>query len=459
MQDFPNIPAPDAYAGQRVAVLGLGRSGVSAARLLARHGAIVTVLDSGNSPALAESGKTLEAEGISVALGERAVLLEAPFDWAVLSPGIDPAVPMMRNFIDRRPGLEIIGELELGYRHCAAPIVAITGTNGKTTTTELTTEALNFAGKKAVAAGNIGLPLSEVAADSANLDWVVVEVSSFQLETITSFRPRIAVWTNFTADHLDRYPNMGEYREAKEHIWDYMQPDDLAIIPLVEERAGAFPHLKARVITHSVYQPGATYGLKDNLITRQGVPVLDMGTVQLAGIHNAENMALALALCEACGLTADQIVPALQAYRPRPHRCEKIRELDGVLWLNDSKSTNLDSLEKALSSQTRPVVLIAGGKDKGFEFEKLANLVQAKVRDSILIGEMQERIAAVWPDLSGGPAEHYLAQSLADAVAAARGHAQPGDVVLFSPGTSSFDMFTSYVDRGNQFRELVLALE
>ena len=454
-----NLPTADAYAGQRVAVLGLGRSGMSAARLLARHGALVTVLDSGTSPALAESGKILESEGLAAALGDSAIGVETDFDWAVLSPGIDPAVPMIRTFLARRPGLTVIGEMELGYRHCAAPILAITGTNGKTTTTELTTEVLTAAGKKVVAAGNIGLPLSEVAADSPDLDWVVVEVSSFQLETITSFRPRIAAWMNFTADHLDRYPNLEEYREAKEHIWDYMTPGDLAIIPLADDRFSSFPELKARVITHSVYEPGATYGLKNNWITRQGVPILDLATVQLVGVHNAENMAVAFALCEACGLLPPQIIPALQAYRPRPHRCEFIRELDGILWLNDSKATNLDSLEKALTSQTRPVVLIAGGKDKGFEYGRLAGLVAQKVRETVLIGEMRERIAAVWPELSGGPAEHYLASSLAEAVEAAQGLAQPGDVVLFSPGTSSFDMFTSYVDRGNQFRELVLKLE
>jgi UDP-N-acetylmuramoylalanine--D-glutamate ligase len=449
-----SLPAVDCYAGQTVAVLGLGRSGIAAARLLKRHGAQVTALDSGNSPALAESGQMLENEGIATALGQAAVDLETAFDWAVLSPGIDPVVPMITEFHRRRPGIQVIGEMELGYRHCAAPIVAITGTNGKTTTTELTTEVLLAAGRRAVAAGNIGTPLSEIAETTPNLDWVVVEVSSFQLETITSFRPRIAAWTNFTADHLDRYPNMGEYREAKEHIWDYMRPEDLALIPLGE----SFPSLNSRVITHSVSKPGADYGLENGWITRRGEPVLDLDTVQLVGLHNAENMAVAFALCEACGLTPAEIIPALQAYKPRPHRCEKIRERGGVLWLNDSKATNLDSLEKALLSQTRPVVLIAGGKDKGFEYERLAGLVAAKVRDTVLLGEMKERIAHVWPDLTGGPAEHYLADTLAAAVEAAREFSRPGDVVLFSPGTSSFDMFTSYVDRGNQFRALVQAL-
>lgn len=431
------------YQDQSVAVLGLGRSGEAAAALLTKLGARVTALDSGTpDPA------KLRARGMDVVTGPQADEYAGAFDFAVLSPGIDPATPLVRNFLARKT--PIISEIELAQRHCAVPVVAITGTNGKTTTTELVAAMFTSAGVRTEACGNIGKPYSEVAAAGEALDVITLEVSSFQLERIVEFRPVISVWLNFTPDHLDRYADEAEYRAAKLRIFDNQTADDFAII----NARDVLPPLAARRLTFSAYDAGADLTLRDDVIFHHDTPLLPMSDVALRGRHNAENLMAALGVGLARGLAPEQMVPALRAYRPQPHRCEWVRELDGVVWINDSKATNLDALEKALLAETRPVVLIAGGKDKGFPFDTLTDLVADRVRWVVLIGEMAERIAADWRERV--PCD--IAPSLAEAVQIAWSMAQAGETVLFSPGTSSFDMFKSYADRGDQYRALVRAL-
>jgi UDP-N-acetylmuramoylalanine--D-glutamate ligase len=330
-------------------------------------------------------------------------------------------------------------------------VVAITGTNGKTTTTELLAQMLNACGQRTIACGNIGKPLSEVAREGRDLDVLTVEVSSFQLETITSFRPSISVWLNFAPDHLDRYRSLGEYRAAKLRVFDYQTAEDMAVINAAE----SLPPIKARTVTFSAYADQADFRLADGAIVYRDEPVLRLAETKLRGSHNIENLMATLAVGLARGLSFAQMVPPLCAYEPRPHRLEFVRELDGVGYINDSKATNLDAVEKALLAQAKPVVLIAGGKDKGFEYDTLQELVRQKVRTTILIGEMAERICRDW----SGVVPCEIAVSIADAVERAHAVARPGEVVLFSPGTSSFDMFKSYADRGDQFRALVHALQ
>ena len=433
------------YANSQIAVLGLGSSGEAAARLLLAQGARVTVLDSGDSEKLRATADALRAAGMVVLLGAEADTDPARYDLGVLSPGIDPAVALVRNFIAKQ--IPMIGELELSYSLCACPVIAITGTNGKTTTTQLVERMFKACGVRTAAAGNIGPAFAARVPESEELDVMTLEVSSFQLETISTFRPRVAVWLNFQPDHLDRYSSMDEYYQAKLHIFDNQTTNDVAIVKLGD----ALPTLRARTITFSAYAMGGDLDLRDGIIHVQNEPVLDMTQTNLRGLHNAENLMAALAVGTVFGLAREPMVRSLSEYRPLPHRCENVGTVDGVEYVNDSKATNLDALEKALLSETRKVVLIAGGKDKGFEFDSLTGLVASKSRSVVLIGEMAERIAGFW----GSSVPCVRAATLAEAVTLARAQAQPGDVVLFSPGTSSFDMFRSYADRGDQFRTLV----
>lgn len=433
-----------------MAVLGAGLSGTAAAHLLKDEGAAVTVLDSAEENTILRTTiEGMRARGIEVICGREAERESGHYEMAVLSPGIDPASSLARKFSSRK--VETIGELELGWRSCGLPVVAITGTNGKTTTTELLAQMLNACGQKTIACGNIGKPLSDVAREGRDLDVLTVEVSSFQLETITTFRPSISVWLNFAPDHLDRYRSLGEYRAAKLRIFDYQTAEDAAVINAAE----TLPPLKAQVVTFSAYQDQADFRLAEGAIVYRGKPVLRLSDTKLRGSHNIENLMATLAVGLARGLSFEQMVPPLCGYEPRPHRLEFVRELDGVAYINDSKATNLHAVEKALLAQAKPIVLIAGGKDKGFGYDPLRSLVAERVRAAVLIGEMAERICQDW----GGAVNCEIARSIADAVERAHAAARPGEVVLFSPGTSSFDMFKSYADRGDQFRALVHALK
>jgi UDP-N-acetylmuramoylalanine--D-glutamate ligase len=437
------------YSGKNVAVLGAGLSGTAAALLLRSKGAEVTVLDSADEAKLLKSTlDNLRARGVTVRTGSAAETDSSPFDLVVLSPGIDPVSALAKNFSSRK--IETIGELELGWSCVQAPVVGITGTNGKTTTTELIAQTMNACGQSTIACGNIGKPLCEVALEDRDLDVLTVEVSSFQLETIKTFRPSVSVWLNFAPDHLDRYRSVAEYRAAKLRIFENQTADDVAVINAGE----SLPKIKARPVTFSAYTNQADFRLEEGFIVYENEPVLRMADTKLRGAHNIENIMATLAVGLARGLTFEQMVPPLQIYVPRPHRCEFVREIGGVVYINDSKATNLDAVEKALLAQNRKVILIAGGKDKGFTFETLRPLVAEKSRAVILIGEMATRICQDWKDA----VQCEIANSLADAVERAHAIAQSGEVVLFSPGTSSFDMFKSYADRGDQFRALVQAL-
>jgi UDP-N-acetylmuramoylalanine--D-glutamate ligase len=437
------------YKNQNIAVLGAGLSGFAAALLLRSEGAHVTVLDSAEEKNLLKSTiDNLRSQDVRVICGALADKDSSTYQMAVLSPGIDPASRLARNFSSRK--INMIGELELGWRSCEVPVIAVTGTNGKTTTTELVAQILNACGQQTIACGNIGKPLSEVARGKKQFDVLTVEVSSFQLETIQRFRPSISLWLNFAPDHLDRYRSVTDYRAAKLRIFENQTIDDVAIVNAVER----LPGIRARTITFSAYVDQADFRLSEGAIIYQNEAVLRLSDTKLRGLHNIENLMATLAAGMARGLSFREMVPPLCTYEPRPHRCEFVREVGGVAYVNDSKATNLDAVEKALRAQTKPVILIAGGKDKGFTFDPLRPLIEEKVKSTILIGEMAESIRRSW----SGVASSDIANSLADAVERAHATAEPGEVVLFSPGTSSFDMFKSYADRGDQFRALVQAL-
>jgi UDP-N-acetylmuramoylalanine--D-glutamate ligase len=279
---------------------------------------------------------------------------------------------------------------------------------------------------------------------------LTVEVSSFQLETIKTFRPQIALWLNFAPDHLDRYSSVAEYRTAKLRIFENQTAEDFAVVNAAEN----IPHIEAQRVTFSAYKDRADFRLANGTIHYREKPVLRLAEAKLRGSHNIENLMATLATGHTRGLSFEEMVPPLCDYQPQPHRCEFVRTVRGVDYVNDSKATNLDAVEKALAAQTKQVVLIAGGKDKGFDFQPLRKSVKEKVHTAVLIGEMANRICDDWREST----YCEIADSLADAVERAQAAAKTGDVVLFSPGTSSFDMFKSYADRGDQFRQLVLAL-
>ncbi len=431
--------------GKQVVVLGLGISGMEAAKLLKDNGAHVTVRDSAsNNATVNQRAETLRQRGIAVELGAASATTDR-FDFCVLSPGINPNAPMVQRLI--QAGLPMFGELEVAYRFCQCPIVAITGTNGKTTTTELVNAVLAAGGKRTKASGNIGTAFSAAVRDSANLDVMVVEVSSFQLENIVEFRPHISVHLNLTPDHLDRYKTMEEYEAAKWEIFRNQTADDFAIV----NTNLRLPGMNARKVTLSATGSAADYQLIDGWLVARGEQVLEQSRTNLVGPHNAENMLAALAVADLYQIPRETTIGALCVYKPLPHRLEKVAEIDGVTFLNDSKATNVDALEKALLAMRSPVVLLAGGKDKGLNFDGLRPLLREKVKAVVLIGQMAEKFFVAW----NTAVPCVRATTLADAVEQTQKLATSGDVVLFSPGCSSYDMFKDFEDRGDQFRALV----
>lgn len=417
--------------------------------MLLEKGALVTVLENSTSQTLVNRAHRLRRLGAVVKTGPLAHRGGGPADLVVVSPGIDPRAPLFRSFLDRR--IAMIGELELGFEMCGRPVIAITGTNGKTTTTELVARMLNGCGISTVACGNIGLPLSDAVLECPDAAVMTVEVSSFQLERIERFHPEVAVWLNFSPDHLDRYPDLEAYRNAKLRIFENQTEEDWAVINAAEP----MPPLKARRITFSAQVDGGDFSLRESCILYQGREVLRMEETELRGPHNAENLMAALAVGVTRGLSFEAMRKALAGFQAGPHRCEVVADINGVRYLNDSKATNADSLEKALLSRSNPVLLIAGGKEKGFSFDGLGDLLRKKVRRAFLIGETADRMLQDWSNW----VDCEKIPTLEAAVVAAAREARPGEEVLLSPGTSSFDMFSGYEERGNCFRAAVEKLK
>ena len=420
---------------------------MAAARLLKKCGAIVSASDTGVSPTLEQKALDLGGEGITVTTGPEAAEVTADHDLVVLSPGIEEKSKLVVQA--RSEGAPLIGELELAYTLATSPVIAITGTNGKTTTTELTARILRGAGIDAEACGNIGTPMSELLLGKSP-GMFVAEVSSFQLETIRTFRPKVALLLNLSPNHLDRYASMEEYRSAKLRIFENQTAEDWAVIPFGED----FPGISARTITFSTTDSRADITLSSaGMIRCRDQDLVDMRRTRLQGPHNAANLMAAFGAGLALGADPVAMASAVSDYTPPAHRFEKVREENGVTWINDSKATNLDAMEQAIRSVKGSLILIAGGKDKGTGFGPIAQLVRERAGAAILIGEMRSRIAGEWQ-----PMKTHLAENLEEAVMLAASKALPGTTVLFSPGTSSYDMFRDYIERGDTFRRLVQSL-
>jgi UDP-N-acetylmuramoylalanine--D-glutamate ligase len=433
------------YRHRRLAILGLGASGVAAARLARAVGADVCVLDSGDSPSVHRQAETLRAEGYTCMIGEAALRYADPVDLGILSPGIDPSWPLARLLTDR--GISCLGEVEFAIQHTDIPYIAITGTNGKTTTTELATALLNGAGKKAIACGNYGLPVSDVVRSGIAYDILVIEASSFQLESIDTFRPQVAVWMNFAPDHLDRHPTLEAYYAAKFRIFENQEASDTAVV----NGAEAYASLAARRVTFSAYASGMDYGYADGTISFGGHAICRLSETKLRGLHNAENIMAAMAAAHVMGVAFADMTETLRNYQPPAHRCALAGTVGGIEFINDSKATNVHAMESALRGMTGRVILIAGGKEKNLDYAPVTPLVGEKTTHVFAIGEIREALVRTWRHAT----QCIACESLEAAVQAARKAAQPGQTVLFAPGTSSFDMFTGYDHRGRVFTDIV----
>jgi UDP-N-acetylmuramoylalanine--D-glutamate ligase len=427
---------------KHVAILGVGRSGRAAAALALRDGARVSAWDLAGPEAFVGLPEGVEIHPYA----SEADGSELVSDLLVVSPGIDTYGSYVAAF-SRHAG-EVVGEVELAARYYQGRIIGITGTNGKTTTTEIVERILAHAGLGGSACGNYGVPFAEVVLRENQPAVVSLELSSFQLETIRALHPVVSIWLNFAPDHLDRYPSVDAYRCAKLRIFLNQVAEDTAVV----RRGECLPEMAPKVVHFSTTDRAADWYSDGQTIQHMGETWLDMvSDTHLRGLHNAENLMAALAACKVIGISAQEMREALCSYTPPPHRCELIRTLDGVEYLNDSKATNLHALESALRSQTRPVVLIAGGKEKGLDYRALLPLLAEKALAVITFGEISRPLADFFSSVV--PCESV--STLVDAVAVARSLAPNGSTVLLSPGTSSFDQFTGYEQRGNVFRDLI----
>ena len=435
-------------------VLGLARTGRETARFLARQGAIVQVSDLRPAADLQAELNALAGLPIQYHLGGEDVNWLEGVDMIVPSPG----VPMNNLLLQEagQRGAEIVSEIELAYRCLSLPLIAVTGTNGKSTTTTLIGEILKANGTKTFVGGNLGTPL--IGCGAGQLDWGVVEVSSFQLEWVTSFRPRTAVLLNISEDHLDRYPDIAAYAHAKQRIFTAQEEEDIAILNRDDSRVWAMrPQLRAEVVSIGFSEVrNGVFAEHDAIVWRHGEAEerFPLAAVKIKGVHNVENIMAAIAATKAVGVEHGIIQKTLETFPGLEHRLEFVREKDGVSYFNDSKGTNVGAVEKSLASFSAPVILIAGGVDKGGDYSPLQKDIRQRVRRLVLFGAAKDVIAEALGHLT----ETVIVADLAAAVGDAAAHAQPGDVVLLSPACSSFDMFRDYAERGKAFKSLVRAL-
>jgi UDP-N-acetylmuramoylalanine--D-glutamate ligase len=442
--------------GKKVLVVGLGKSGLAAALFLRHRGAHVTVSDVRSAEALAKDIPALLEEGIMVEAGGHGLLTFRRQDLIVVSPGVPlntPELAQVKSF-----GLPVIGELELAARFLKGSILAITGSNGKTTTTTLVGEILTRAGLPTLVGGNIGVPVVALIDQSNDASWLVLEVSSFQLETTDTFRPRIAVILNITPDHLDRHGTFENYALAKEKIFAAQTSEDFLILNADNERAAeAAQRAKANVYWFALDGPVDQGAFVDEgfVVYRAAKgeaveKIMPLSGIRLKGEHNVENVLAAVCAARLAGASNETIRAAVEAFHAVEHRLEYVATINGVEYYNDSKATNVDATAKALASFQAGIHLILGGKDKNSDYRELEPLL-GRVKTVYTIGSAAEKIESHLR----GMVPLQSCETLAAAVNAAGSAAHPGDVVLLAPACSSFDQFENYEQRGSVFKELV----
>ena len=474
---------------KRVLVVGLGKSGLAAARFLKTLGARVTVSDARPAMLIAELSELLE-QGFSVEAGSHGLLTFRRQDLIVVSPGVPMSTPELKQV--RAMGAHIIGELELGFEYLKGEVIGVTGSNGKTTTTTLIGEILKAAGRPTLVGGNIGRPVTAMVEESVELSggggeagpppaakddnlkesgsdfrgektvWSVLEVSSFQLETVETFKPRIALVLNITPDHLDRHGTFEVYAGLKARITEFQTAEDFLILNGEDKETQMIAaKTKAQVYWFSGRRPmkqGAfVHGESILFVSREGAkaePVMPVAEISLAGAHNVENVLAAVCAARLAGVESETIRAAVRDFKAVEHRLEFVREVGGVRYFNDSKATNVDATMKAVEAFGGGIYLILGGKDKGSDYRVLEPLLRERVKTVITIGSAAEKIERQLD----GVVKIERAETLERAVAFARGAAVAGDVVLLAPACASFDQFESYEHRGRVFKELVAVL-
>ncbi len=449
------------FKNKRVLVVGLGKSGVSAALFLRRQGARVTVSDARPSDALAQEIPALLDAGVMIETGGHGVLTFRRQDLVVVSPGVPLQTPEVQQVL--RYGTPLIGELELAAQSLQGRIVAVTGSNGKTTTTALLGHIFAHAKRETLVGGNIGLPVVELVEKSTPATWSILEVSSFQLETIQTFRPHIALVLNITPDHLDRHGSFENYAAAKARITENQTPEDFLVLNAENKPAQMLAAKTAAQVfwfsnARRIKQGAFTHADGIYFLASEGgapEPVMPLAEVTLRGAHNVENVLAAVAAARLAGIAAKELRAAVGSFVAVDHRLQFVATVNGVAFYNDSKATNVDATEKALLSFDKGVRLILGGKDKGSDYTTLAPLLRERAVAVYTIGAAAEKIER---QLQGVvPIRHT--ETLANAVNLAFREAAPGETVLLAPACASFDQFDSYEHRGRVFAELVRGLE
>ncbi|MEK6577323.1 MAG: UDP-N-acetylmuramoyl-L-alanine--D-glutamate ligase [Nitrospirota bacterium] len=442
------------FNGMNTVVVGAARSGVSSARLLRSKGAGVTLTDRNREEAIPADLSGLKETGVNIQAGGHKEQVFLAADLIVISPGVSMDIAPLKSA--RKKGINIISEIELASYFIKAPIIGITGTNGKSTTTTLVSKILQEDGKDVFVGGNLGAPLSDAVLSGERYDLVVCEISSFQLEGIKSFKPYIAAILNITPDHLDRYSSMDEYIEAKWRICKNQGNQDFTVLNLDDPLLSVKEGLTRSRTVHFSRKKRVEYGI----FTEEGVITSSMGVYRdiiktddllIKGVHNMENAMASAAICLSVGCRIESIEKSLKEFKGLEHRLEFVREIDGVRYINDSKGTNVGAVIKSLEGFESPIILIAGGRDKGGDFSPLKDLVTKKVKGLILIGEARGLLRSAFDGIT----DIAEAEDMSDAVRLARERGRMGDIVLLSPGCASFDMFRNYEERGRVFREIV----
>ena len=445
-------------AGKRVLVVGLARTGRVASLFAAGYGASVTATDEKPESALAEIAAELRAGHVKLDMGAHTPATFLEQDLIVLSPGVPAHLAALE--LARARGIPVWSEIELAWRFLRGKLVAISGSNGKTTTTALVAHILKTAGIPTLVGGNIGVPLLSLVESSTDSSVTVAEISSFQLEAIESFRPEIGLVLNLTPDHLDRHASFEEYAAAKMRLFENQLERDAAVLnaddPEVTRRMPTRPHVywfsrQKRVAQGAFLRDGQIYFRTDGT----EAPLLRRDQILLRGDHNVENVLAASAAAYLAGASPAAIAGGVETFRGVEHRLEFVAEIGGVAFYNDSKATNVDAAKKAIEAFPGLLIVILGGKDKGSPYTPLAAPLRDRARAVILIGAAAERIAADIGDAVR--VEH--ARTLDRAVPLAFEQARPGDIVLLAPACSSFDQFENYEQRGRVFKELVAGLE
>lgn len=441
----------------KVLVIGAARSGLAAAEFLAKQGENVVLTDLKR----VEDTDALENLGIQTLLGEQPDVAAIQPDYILMSPGVPLSIPPV--VYAKAHDIPVIGELELAYRNCKAPFVAITGTNGKTTTTTLTGELLKKTEKQVFVGGNIGVPIISYVADLQKDDVVVAEVSSFQLETTDSFCPHLALILNLTPDHLDRHGDMAGYLAAKAKIFANQKDSDYLVLNYDDETLrGLESQSRGKVIFFSQQhklEEGVYLDGEEIILAWEGkkISICTVDEIAIKGRHNLENAMGAITLAYLSGVTPEKIREVLTTFPGVEHRLEPVRTLRGVLYINDSKGTNPDSTIKALEAYDRPIVIILGGKNKGVPFTELASVVKQRAKKAVVLGQAKPELIEA---LESVDFHNYVtADTFTEGVTTAAQLAESGDIVLLSPACTSWDMFRSYEERGKLFKEIVAALE